>query len=210
MFLKKMELGSLKANCYIIANSDTKYAAIIDPGDAIDKIINTIEENNLKVKYIILTHGHCDHIGAAEELKNITNAPIYVHKNDLALLEDKNKNYSAMIGRKVVEFSTDNFLEDGDILKLGNLQLEILHTPGHTQGGICIYVDDIVFTGDTLFANSIGRTDFVGGDYNQIIDSINTKLMVLSDYVRVLPGHGPESNIGVERSTNPFINKKYI
>ncbi|SDK55943.1 MBL fold metallo-hydrolase [Natronincola ferrireducens] len=205
MFLERTEVGVYGANCYILADDKTNEAAVIDPGGDADKIVKILKDNELQLKYIILTHGHGDHIGGLRELKQKTNAPIYIHRDDLYLLQDKNKNFSALMGGPEIEMEADAFLEDGDVLKLGDLTLKTIHTPGHTRGGICIHVDNILLTGDTLFANSIGRTDLDGGNHQQIIQSIKEKLMILQDDTTVLPGHGPASKIGIEKTTNPFI-----
>lgn len=205
MFLQKMALGVYGVNCYVLGDDKTSEAAVIDPGGEAEKIIKVLEDNELQLKYIILTHGHGDHIGGLQELSEKTNTPIYMHEKDLYLLRDKNKNYSAVMGGPVIEMSTDTFVEDGEVLELGNYKLNIIHTPGHTQGGICIHVDNYIFTGDTLFANSIGRTDLDGGDYELIIRSIKEKLMVLNEDTTVFPGHGPASKIGIEKMTNPYI-----
>ena len=206
MYLKRLEVGVYGANCYILADKKTKEAAVIDPGGDARSIWEKVQEYNFILKYIILTHGHGDHIGGLKELKDLSNAPIYMHKEDLYLLEDKHKNHSAIMGGNVIEMSADAYVEDGEILDLGGLELNIIHTPGHTKGGICIYVNNIVFTGDTLFANSIGRTDLDGGDYNTIISSIKNKLMSLDEQTTVLPGHGPATKIAVEKTTNPYIS----
>lgn len=205
MFLQKLEVGVLKANCYIIGDEITREAAVIDPGGDAEKIQKVLQENELKLKYILLSHGHGDHIGGLYDLKKMTNAPIYMHKDDLNLLQDKNKNYSALMGGPTIEMTADSFVNDNDSLLLGELVLKIIHTPGHTQGSISIAANDVVFTGDTLFANSIGRTDLNGGNYDLIIKSIKEKLMPLHDDTIVFPGHGPASRIGVEKVTNPFI-----
>ncbi|SES73418.1 Glyoxylase, beta-lactamase superfamily II [Natronincola peptidivorans] len=205
MFLEKVIAGVYGANCYVIADEKTNEAAVIDPGGDADKIMEVLQKNELDLRYILLTHGHGDHIGGVQELKEKTNAPVYVHKGDLNLLQDKNKNYSALMGGPVIEMTADSFLEDGSVLTLGDLKLKIIHTPGHTRGGVCIHVNNNVFTGDTLFANSIGRTDLVGGDFDIIIQSIKEKLFTLDDDSIVFPGHGPASSIGIEKTTNPFI-----
>lgn len=205
MLLQRMAVGIYGANCYIIGSENTMEAAVIDPGGDAEKIFNFLQDNEMKCKYIILTHGHGDHVGGLKELKKLTDAPIYMHKADSYLLQDKNKNYSAVMGGKAIEMNADVFIGDGEELELGELKLKIIHTPGHTPGSICIYVNNVVFTGDTLFANSIGRTDLEGGDYNLIIPSIKEKLMVLDEDTTVFPGHGPASRIGIEKATNSFI-----
>lgn len=205
MFLQRMAVGVYGANCYILGDDKTNEAAVIDPGGDAKEILTMLEDNGLQLKYILLTHGHGDHIGGLQELKKKTNAPVYMHKDDHYLLQDKNRNYSAMMGGPAIEMSADAFLTDGEGLELGELKLKVIYTPGHTQGGICIHVNDSVFTGDTLFANSIGRTDLDGGNYELIIRSIKEKLMVLDDDTTVFPGHGPASKIGIEKVTNPYI-----
>lgn len=205
MFLDKLEVGVYGANCYIVGDKVTGEAAIIDPGGDGDKILTVLDNNKLKLKYIFLTHGHGDHIGGLNEIKNKTDAPILIHQEDLYLLKDKNKNHSAMMGGNVVEMTADSYVKDGQILQLGELNLRIIHTPGHTKGGICIHVKNVVFTGDTLFANSIGRTDLDGGNFQTVIQSIKEKLMILDENTIVYPGHGPASKIGIEKISNPYL-----
>ncbi len=205
MLLEKIPAGVYGVNCYVIADEKTNKAAVIDPGGDADKIINFIEENELELEYIILTHAHGDHIGGVEGIQKKLNTAVYLHEADLYILKDKNKNYSASMGGAGCEIDTDKFVVDGQELLLGELKMQIIHTPGHTPGGICIKVENILFTGDTLFSNSIGRTDLEGGSYEEIVNGIKTKLMVLDDEITVLPGHGPATRIGIEKLTNPYI-----
>jgi hydroxyacylglutathione hydrolase len=192
-------------NCYIISCNNTKHTAIVDPGGNSHEILNFINQNQLDLKFIILTHTHGDHIGAVEEIAEKKKVPVFVHKADAPMLQDAKKNLTSLMGGPVIEITPDRLLEDGEIIELGDLKLHIIHTPGHTLGGICIKVNDVLFTGDTLFAGSIGRTDFEGGSFAQLIDSIKKKLLVFDDYIKVYPGHGPESSIGAEKSMNPFL-----
>lgn len=192
MILETIPVGMLAANCYILGCKDTKEGVVIDPGGDASKILYKIEKLDLTIKYIILTHGHDDHIGAIDEIKEKTNAPIAIHKLDKEILEGENK-------------LADLYLKDGDILPIGSIELEIIHTPGHSPGGICIFTEGIVFTGDTLFAGSIGRTDFYKGSMEQILSSIRNKLFVLPENTKVYPGHGPSSSIAREKNTNPFF-----
>lgn len=205
MFLEKLAAGIYGVNCYILADDSTGKAAIIDPGGDADKVLSVLEDNELQLEYILLTHGHGDHIGGVKELMDRTNAPLYIHREDLYILQDKDKNYSSRMGDNPVELDTNNFLADGDILSLGQLKIRIIHTPGHTPGGVCILVNNLLFSGDTLFANSIGRSDLDGGNHDQLIQSIKDKLMDLDEEITVLPGHGPASRIGIEKLTNPFL-----
>lgn len=205
MFLEKIPAGVLAVNCYIIGDEKSSRAAVIDPGGDADKILQVLEDNGYELDYIILTHAHGDHIGGAQQLQDITKVPIYIHQDDLYILQDKSKNYSALMAMPGVEIHTDKLLKDGDSLPLGNETLNIIHTPGHSPGGICILVDNLLFTGDTLFSNSIGRTDLEGGDHEELIQSIKTKLFVLDDDILVLPGHGPASRIGIEKLTNRYV-----
>lgn len=205
MEFKRLPLGIYQANCYIVYDENTKDTAVIDPGGDFPELKKAIDDNGLKVKYIIMTHGHGDHIGALKELKDYTGAVTCIHREDNAMLMNKNMNHSADIGGKAIEVSADRLLEDGEILELGNTKLNIIHTPGHSKGGICIYCEGKLFSGDTLFACSIGRTDLAGGSLEEIIASIKNKLLTLPEDTEVYPGHGPSSTILIEKKRNPFL-----
>lgn len=205
MKFETLPLGIYQANCYVIYNEETKETAVIDPGGDFEELKNYIDANKLTVKYIILTHAHGDHIGALRELKTYTDAPVCIHDGDNFMLQNSKKNYSVEIGCKKVELEGDILLEDGRVLELGNTKLNILHTPGHSKGSICIKCEDSLFSGDTLFAHSIGRTDLEGGSYEEIINSIKNKLMILPDETKVYPGHGSSTTIGEEKYRNPFL-----
>ncbi|WP_053957021.1 MBL fold metallo-hydrolase [Inediibacterium massiliense] len=205
MIIHKIEAGIYAVNCYILACEETKKACIIDPGGDGEKILKYINDNDLKPQFILLTHAHGDHIGGIPAIKEKIDLPVYLHEEDEDLFSDANKNLSSMMSGPTVEMKADQYLKDQDTIKLGNLNLHIMHTPGHTRGGISIYVENVVFTGDTLFAGSIGRTDFEGGSFEAIIHSIKSKLLNLGDQVKVFPGHGPSSTIGREKIYNPFL-----
>ena len=200
-----MEVGNLGTNCYIAYCEDTLQAFVIDPGDDATRIIKTINEKRLKVSAIINTHGHFDHVMANTRLKDATQAPIWIHAGDAEMLTSGSKNLSSFMGPGITCGSADRELSEGDVLTAGSVTFKVLHTPGHTPGGICLLAEDVVIVGDTLFAESIGRTDFPGGSYSQLINSIKTKLMTLGDEYKVFPGHGPATTIGWERQRNPFI-----
>ncbi|MDF2520764.1 MAG: fold metallo-hydrolase [Clostridia bacterium] len=203
--LKTIPVGMLQTNCYIAADESTKEAAVIDPAAEFEKIKLYIESNNLKVKYILLTHGHGDHILAVNELREYSKAPVGIHEDDKEMLGDSNLNYSFMYNSKPVEEKCDFTLKDGDVLRLGESELRIIHTPGHTMGSIGILFGKDLMSGDTLFAEGIGRTDLPGGDYRSIMESIEEKLFILPDETVVHPGHGPYTTIGSEKQNNPFF-----
>lgn len=206
MKIVQLEVGSLGTNCYIIFDEATREAAVIDPGGSVEDITAVIKNEKLTVKYIINTHGHADHVYGNMRIKQATGAPILIHEADAGMLTSGQRNLSAFIGGSVSCGPADTLLKEGDVIKIAaGLELTVIHTPGHTPGGICLLTDNVLFSGDTLFAESIGRTDFPGGSYSQLIKNIKEKLLVLDDAVKVLPGHGPDTTIGWERKMNPFI-----
>ncbi|SHH52917.1 Glyoxylase, beta-lactamase superfamily II [Caloranaerobacter azorensis DSM 13643] len=205
MILERLPVGVYSANCYIIGCEKTGEAAVVDPGGDVDVILEKIEEFGLKVKYIILTHGHGDHIGGIIELKEKTNAKVLIHADDEYMLKDSDMNLSSKMSIKNIEINPDDVLKDGDIIEIGKYKAYIIHTPGHTKGSICIKLENNILTGDTLFAGSIGRTDLPGGSHDSIIKSIKERLLIYDDDVKIFPGHGPATTIGIEKITNPFI-----
>ena len=206
MIIKKLVVGSLENNCYIIADEKTNECFITDPGDEPDRILDLIHKNNLIMKYIICTHAHFDHVAAIPEIKEETKARIVLHSDDLNIYRST-KDQAAAWGYEMDPLpEPDIFVSEGDILEVGSLKFEVLHTPGHTQGGICIYGEGIVITGDTLFAGSVGRTDLQGGDISKLKKSFK-RLMSLPDEVKVLAGHGLESTIKKEKIDNFFSHE---
>lgn len=204
MIIKDLTVGPIMANCFIVGCEKTREAAVIDPGDEPDKILLALAGLKLKVKYIINTHGHFDHVGGNKKMKEVTGADLLIHSNDAPMLSYLSKSASAWGLNAEDSPPPDLMVKDGDEIKFGEITLKVIHTPGHSPGGISLYSDGIVFVGDTLFAGSIGRTDFPGGDFETLIASIRKKLFVLGDDVRVLAGHGPETTIGAEKKYNPF------
>lgn len=207
MKIERLPVGIYAANCYVVYCDEIKDALVIDPGGDSDEILDRIEKLGLRIKYIILTHGHGDHIGGLLDVRNKTGAPVLIHEKDEEYLKDSKKNLSSMMFFGSVELEADRLLKDGDKLTLGKNIVEIIHTPGHTPGGISIKIDNCIFTGDTLFAGSIGRTDFAGGSYEEIIHSINERLIIYLDDTIIYPGHGPSSTIGREKDSNPFVKR---
>ena len=205
MKVMQLEVGSLGTNCYIAFCEYSKKAVVIDPGGDAARILALVNREGLAVEAIINTHGHADHVLANVKVQEGTGAPIWIHSADADMLGSGSRNLSAYMGASTSCGAADRLLVDGEVLTIGDFTLKVLHTPGHTPGGISLLGDKAVFVGDTLFAESIGRTDFPGGSYSQLIQSIKTKLMVLDDDLKAFPGHGPATTIGWERRQNPFI-----
>jgi glyoxylase-like metal-dependent hydrolase (beta-lactamase superfamily II) len=209
MIVKSWVVGSFFTNCYVVGCTDVKEAIVIDPGFSeeieAETILREIDEKDLKIKYIVNTHGHPDHVSGNYILKKETNAPILIHEYDAPMLTGTVKDSDKLLEHEAESPQADKLLHDGDIVKFGNILLKVLHTPGHSRGSISLLGKNVVFTGDTLFAGSIGRTDLTGGSYDQIMRSIKEKLAVLPDYFIVYPGHGPISTIEEERKSNPFL-----
>ena len=199
MIIKAIPAGIYDANCYILIDEKTREGAIIDPGGDELKLERIIKDLDFKPKFILLTHAHMDHVGGVEYLSKLLKIPFYMHENEEHYIENDNTVFGNI--RKA-----DGFLKEDTKLNIGNLDIKVIHTPGHTQGGVCFLVDGKLFSGDTLFQGSIGRTDFPGGDMNTILSSIKDKLLILGDEVEVYPGHGPKTTIGFEKKINPFLN----
>jgi glyoxylase-like metal-dependent hydrolase (beta-lactamase superfamily II) len=208
MIVKMLVVGPLASNCYIVGSSSTKQGMIIDPGAEAGTILRTVQQMGLSVPLIVVTHAHIDHIDALRTVKERTNAQFAIHKAERELLSDAPP-MGILTSLGLTHFKSppnpDRLLKDGDRIDIGDLQFEVLHTPGHSPGGICLVGHGVVFSGDTLFNYGIGRTDFRGGSYELLMKSIREKLMVLPDETIVYPGHGPATTIGDERRGNPFL-----
>lgn len=201
-----LELGPVMTNCYIVFDSDTKDAMVVDPAWDYEAINKVLTDHKLTLRLIFLTHGHADHIGALQELRQRKNVPVYVGNGDAGLISNSHNNLSIFVGKPVECTSADHLAKDGDVITVGKLHFTVLETPGHTPGGLSLYGEGVVFSGDTLFRYSVGRTDLYGGSSKQLLDSVNHKLMTLPDDTLVLPGHGPATSIGDERRGNPFLD----
>ena len=207
MIIKALAVGPLMSNCFTLGCEQTREAVVIDPGDDADRILLSLADSRLRVKYIVNTHGHFDHVGGNGRMKDATGADILIHSEDAPMLAMTATSGSSL-GMRIDESPpADRTLADGDQVVFGEIVLEVLHTPGHTPGGISLHTDGAVFVGDTLFAGSIGRTDFPGGDHDLLISKVRDKLFTLGDDTRVLAGHGPETTIGRERRFNPFFRQ---
>jgi len=187
--LRKLVVGPYQANCYILGSRKTNEGLVIDPGGDVFHIVDEISRCELTIRYILITHGHIDHIGGVAELHRITGAPVMIHPLDASGLNP----------------GPDEFFHDGQQISLGAYTLSVIHTPGHSPGGVCFHAPGAVFTGDTIFAGSVGRTDFQGGNHQRLIEGVRKKIFPLGDDLRIYPGHGPASTIGRERHTNPFF-----
>jgi hydroxyacylglutathione hydrolase len=207
MILESFPVGPLRCNCTILGDEVTHEAMVVDPGDNIPEILARLQKHGLTVRQIVITHAHIDHVGGAAKLKKATGAPVLLNRNDLGLLEMMEMQ-AGWLGVPTPEVAApDASADDGLTVGLATLPAQVLHTPGHTQGSICLLFSDqqLLLAGDTLFAGSIGRTDLPGGDGRQILRSLRDRLLVLPDATRVVPGHGPETTIGEERQSNPFL-----
>ena len=218
MILETLPVGPLQCNCSILGDEISREAIVVDPGDDIPRILALLAKHNLTVKQIVITHAHIDHIAGAHRLKQITGAPVLYNQNDLAQVKMMSVQATWLgVPTPTVE-NPDDTLDDGKIISIGahpersqeGLTGSILHTPGHTEGSVCLYIPthSLLLAGDTLFAGSIGRTDLPGGNTHKIIASIHDRLLTLSDDTTVIPGHGPSTTIGSERSENPFLQTK--
>ena len=206
MILERLEVGPFASNCYIVASEKTKEGMLVDAGADASAILKNIKALGVNIKLIVLTHAHIDHIGAVKQLIEATGAKLAVHADEKMPGQDQKQMASSMFGFKVdAPPPPDQLLHGGDTLKLGELSFTVLHTPGHSSGGICLVGHGVVFTGDTLFNYGIGRFDLPGGNLHQLMDSIHTRLLVLPDDTVAYPGHGSETTIGAERQWNPFL-----
>ena len=205
MIIEKVVVGPFATNCYIVADESTKEGIIIDPGDEAKKILKRVNELGLDIKLILLTHGHIDHAGALKEVKEATNAEVAVHIDDANF--ERYRSSCLVLGLFYPHPpAPDRLLKDGDTLDIAGMRFEVLHTPGHTAGGICLLRDGVVFSGDTLFNYGIGRSDLLGGNHSQLLESIRSRLLVLDDDTVVYPGHGDGTTIAAERKGNPFLS----
>jgi len=204
--IERLTVGELMVNCYLIACKVTHEMAVVDPGDEADRIMRKIREMGGHVKLIVNTHGHGDHIGGNESLAKMTGAPIAVGRLDAPMLPDAWLNLSAPFGMDVTSPPPSIILGEGDVIEIGKGKLTVLDTPGHTPGGITLVDDGFAFVGDLIFNNSVGRTDFPGGDSRTLLKMINEMILTLDDDVLLLPGHGDATTVGEERRENPYIN----
>jgi len=205
VIIKELAVGPIQANCYIVGCEETSKAAVIDPGDDADRILMTLAESKLTADCIINTHGHFDHVGANKRLKEVTNADLMIHELDAPMLSQLAASAGSMGLQADNSPAADRILADGDTIAFGNITMTVLHTPGHTLGGISLHTEGHVFVGDTLFAGSVGRTDFPGGDFATLKASVKSKLYVLDDDTIVYPGHMGRTTIGREKQSNPFV-----
>lgn len=200
-------VGPIMENCYIIYDEKSLEGIIVDPGDEADRILTAVKNLNLTIKYIVNTHAHADHIGANKEIGEKLKAKLAVHADDAAMLTDPQLNLSVAgyMGRLIISQPADILLHEGDTIVFGNCEFKVVHTPGHTPGGICLVGENVVISGDSLFAGSIGRTDFPTGSMTDLISSLKEKIMTLDLNMQVFPGHGGTTNIGWEKQNNPYL-----
>lgn len=205
VILRKVVVGPLQVNCFVVGCPQTRKAAVIDPGEDAERILEAVKDERLDVCCIVNTHGHFDHIGANRALVEATGAPLMIHPADAPLYAVASEHAEAFGLTTTPSPAAQRLLEDGDSVDVGKLRLQVLHVPGHSPGGICLHCLDHLFVGDALFAGSVGRTDLPGGNHQQLIDGIRRKLFSLPDQTIVHTGHGPDTTIGRERRDNPFV-----
>ncbi len=206
MILRRLVVGPLEENCYIVADEKTKDALVIDPGDESERIVEAIKENDLKVVAVVLTHAHFDHLGAVGDIKRETGAKVLIHADDLEIFRTA-KEQAILWGFEIDDIpEPDGLLKDGDVIRAGGIEFKVIHTPGHSPGGISLYGKGIVFTGDTIFRGSVGRTDLPGGDIRKLKNSFR-RLLELPEETRMLSGHGPETTVRREKEENFFIHE---
>ncbi len=210
MIHEVLPVGLLQCNCSVIGDEASREALVIDPGDQIEDVLAVARKHGLQVKQIVITHAHIDHVGGAMKLRRLTGAPILLNQNDSALLQmlEVQAAWIGVASPEAVEM--DQPLADGDTVRAGGLSASVLHTPGHTEGSVCLYfpAESKLIAGDTLFAGSIGRTDLPGGSFEKILRSLHQRVLALPDDTVVVPGHGPQTTIGEERESNPFLVKR--
>ncbi len=207
MILEIVVVGPLAVNCLIIGCEQTKIGAIIDPGDETAVIVKAVEELGLDIKYILLTHGHVDHLAEVQRLKDKFDAEFLMHEADSFLVQRASTQASMYGLSNPGNPEPSRYLTEGDTISVGELKIEVFHTPGHSPGSISYFVDDKLFVGDLIFSGSIGRTDLPGGNYEQLIQSVETKIFTKPDSTEIYPGHGPSTTVGGEKATNPFFNR---
>jgi hydroxyacylglutathione hydrolase len=212
MIIKMLAVGSFAANCYIVGSSTTKQGMIIDPGAEADTILKTVRQTGLSISVIVITHAHIDHVGALRQVQRSTSAQFAIHEAEKGLVLSAPIRMLTSLGVSPIKSPPrpDRLLKDGDRIDIGDLHFEVLHTPGHSAGGICLSGHGVIFSGDTLFNLGIGRTDFPGMSHQRLMKSIHEKLMVLPDETIVYPGHGPPTTIGDERRGNPFLQDQTL
>lgn len=198
MIIKTIPTGMIEENCYIVMDENTNEGFLVDPGADAEILANAVENMKIKPKFILLTHGHWDHVGAVVELKDKFNIPFYISANDNDMIQSGQDTYGSTP-------NPDGYLKEGDTFKFADKTIRVIETPGHTPGGVCFLVDKSLFTGDTLFNGTIGRTDFVGGSFETLVSSVRRKLATLPEDIKVYPGHGPSTTIGLEKRQNPYI-----
>lgn len=203
--MRSFETGPLGVNCYILWDKETREGMVIDAGGNAQELLDFIASEKLKIQFIVNTHGHGDHIGANDALRDALRVPLLIHSADQVMLTDSRKNLSAFMGVPVVCRAAEENLQDGQEISFADAHFKILYTPGHSPGGVCLYGEGRLFSGDSLFAESVGRCDFPGASESQLIQALQAKVMILPDETRVYPGHGPATTIGWEHLHNPYL-----